>query len=35
MEWNNELTLSGGEISAPDRAQGSLFFVGNATVILR
>jgi L-ascorbate metabolism protein UlaG (beta-lactamase superfamily) len=35
MEWNNELTLSGGDLSASDRAQGSLFFVGNATVILR
>ena len=35
MEWNNELTLSGGDPAATDRAQGSLFFVGNATVILR
>jgi L-ascorbate metabolism protein UlaG (beta-lactamase superfamily) len=35
MEWNNELALSGGDLSASDRAQGSLFFVGNATVILR
>ena len=35
MEWNNELALSGGDLSASDRAQGSIFFVGNATVILR
>ena len=34
MEWNNELTLSGGDRSAPDHARGSIFFVGNATVIL-
>ena len=34
MEWNNELALSGGHLSAADRAQGSIFFVGNATVIL-
>ena len=35
MEWINELALSGGDLSASDRAQGSIFFVGNATVILR
>ena len=35
MEWHNELTLSGGEVAASDRVQGSIFFVGNATVILR
>jgi L-ascorbate metabolism protein UlaG (beta-lactamase superfamily) len=35
VEWNNELTLSGGNLSASDLAQGSLFFIGNATVILR
>ena len=34
-EWNNELALSGGDFSAADRAPGSIFFVGNATVILR
>jgi hypothetical protein len=32
MEWNNELALSGGDLSASDLAQGSIFFVGNATV---
>src|SRR6516225_12337331 len=35
MEWKNELTLSGGDLSASDRAQGSMFFVGNATVVLK
>jgi glyoxylase-like metal-dependent hydrolase (beta-lactamase superfamily II) len=35
MEWNNELALPGGEVAASDRTQGSIFFVGNATVILR
>jgi hypothetical protein len=35
MEWTNELVLSGGDVAASDRAQGSIFFVGNATVILR
>ena len=35
MEWTNELTLPGGNIAASDWAQGSIFFVGNATVILR
>jgi L-ascorbate metabolism protein UlaG (beta-lactamase superfamily) len=35
MEWKNELTLSGGVVAASDRAQGSIYFVGNATVILR
>src|SRR6516165_3176807 len=35
MEWKNELVLSGGDVAASDRAQGSIFFVGNATVILR
>ena len=35
MEWNNQLALSGGDLAASDRAQGSIFFVGNATVILR
>src|SRR4051812_49541959 len=35
MEWKNELILQGGEVPASERAQGSIFFVGNATVILR
>ena len=35
MEWNNELALSGGGLSASDRAQESIFFVGNTTVVLR
>ena len=34
MEWINELVLPGGDIAASDRAQGSIFFIGNATVIL-
>lgn len=34
MEWINELVLPGGDVAASDRAQGSIFFVGNATVIL-
>jgi hypothetical protein len=34
MEWTNELVLPGGDVAASDRAQGSIFFVGNATVIL-
>ena len=35
MEWTSELTLPGEDVAASDRAQGSIFFVGNATVILR
>src|SRR5215470_4604840 len=35
MEWTNELTSPGGNIAASDWAQRSIFFVGNATVILR
>lgn len=35
MEWTNELALPGGDVAASDRAKGSIFFVGNATVILR
>src|SRR6516162_7302114 len=35
MEWTNELVLPDGDVAASDRAQGSIFFVGNATVILR
>jgi L-ascorbate metabolism protein UlaG (beta-lactamase superfamily) len=35
MEWKNELALTGGNAAVSDRAQGSVFFVGNATVILR
>jgi L-ascorbate metabolism protein UlaG (beta-lactamase superfamily) len=35
VEWINELVLPGGAVAASDRAQGSIFFVGNATVILR
>jgi len=35
MEWKNELILSGNDTATSDRAQGSIFFVGNATVILR
>ena len=34
MEWTNELALSGKDVAASHRAQGSIFFVGNATVIL-
>ena len=34
MEWTNELALPGGDVAASHRAQGSIFFVGNATVIL-
>jgi L-ascorbate metabolism protein UlaG (beta-lactamase superfamily) len=34
MEWINELVLPGGDVVAADRTQGSIFFVGNATVIL-
>jgi L-ascorbate metabolism protein UlaG (beta-lactamase superfamily) len=34
MEWINELVLPGGDVAASNRAQGSIFFVGNATVIL-
>jgi hypothetical protein len=34
MEWTNELALPGGDVAASDRAKGSIFFVGNATVIL-
>jgi L-ascorbate metabolism protein UlaG (beta-lactamase superfamily) len=33
MEWINELVLPGGNVGF-DRAKGSIFFVGNATVIL-
>ena len=35
MEWINELLLPGRDVVATDRAQGSIFFVGNATVILK
>ena len=35
MEPADELTLSGAAVTATDRAQGSVFFVGTATVILR
>ena len=35
MEWTNELTLPGEDAAASDRAQGSIFFIGNATMILR
>ena len=35
MEWINQLALPGGDVAASDRAQGSIFFVGNATVVLR
>ena len=35
MEWTNELALPGVDVAGSDRAQGSVFFVGNATVILR
>jgi L-ascorbate metabolism protein UlaG (beta-lactamase superfamily) len=35
MEWINELVLSGGDVAASDRAQGSIFFVGNATILLK
>jgi L-ascorbate metabolism protein UlaG (beta-lactamase superfamily) len=35
MEWTNGLALPGGDVAASERAQGSVFFVGNATVILR
>src|SRR4051812_44624472 len=35
MEWKNELILQGGEVPASERAQGSVFFVGTATVIVR
>jgi hypothetical protein len=35
MGWTNELTLPGKDVAAPDRVHGSIFFVGNATVILR
>jgi L-ascorbate metabolism protein UlaG (beta-lactamase superfamily) len=35
MEPAYELTLSGAAVTATDRAQGSIFFVGTATVILR
>ena len=35
MEWTNELALPGGDVAASGRAKGSIFFVGNATVILR
>ena len=34
MEWINELVLPGGDVAAAGRAQGSIFFVGNATVVL-
>jgi L-ascorbate metabolism protein UlaG (beta-lactamase superfamily) len=35
MQWANELTLDGKDVAVSDRAQGSIFFVGNATVLLR
>jgi hypothetical protein len=34
MEWTNELVLPGGDVVPSQRAQGSIFFVGNATVIM-
>ena len=33
MEWTNELVLPGQDVAVSHRAQGSIFFVGNATVI--
>jgi L-ascorbate metabolism protein UlaG (beta-lactamase superfamily) len=35
MKWTNELALDGRDVTASDRAQGSMFFVGNATVVLK
>src|SRR4051794_14152739 len=35
MEPVDELTLSGADVTATDRARGSILFVGTATVILR
>jgi L-ascorbate metabolism protein UlaG (beta-lactamase superfamily) len=35
MKWTSELELSGNAIGASDRASGSIYFIGNATVILR
>jgi L-ascorbate metabolism protein UlaG (beta-lactamase superfamily) len=35
MESVNELVLTGGDVAATDRARGSIFFVGTATVVLR
>ena len=34
MEWTNELVLPDGDVAASDCVQGSIFFVGNATVVL-
>jgi hypothetical protein len=34
MEWTNELVLPGGDVVPSQRAQGSIFFVGNVTRIL-
>jgi hypothetical protein len=34
MEWTSKLALSGKDVAASHRAQGSIFFVGNASVIL-
>jgi hypothetical protein len=35
MKWSNELALDGRDVAVSDRAQGSIFFIGNATVLLR
>jgi L-ascorbate metabolism protein UlaG (beta-lactamase superfamily) len=35
MEWTNELALPGKDVDASARAKGLVFFIGNATVILR
>ena len=35
MEAVNELALTGGEVATTNLAQGSIFFVGTATVVLR
>lgn len=34
MEWKNELILQDADVAPSDRARGSVFFVGNATVII-
>ena len=35
MEWTNELVLHGGDVVPSHRAQGSIFFIGNATLLLK
>lgn len=35
MEWKNELILEGPAVAPSDRTRGSVYFVGNATVIIR